>query len=149
MWSTFIAGFICYLQLGRTFKNDRKSCLPLISTRRIMLYYNTIYLICTKHGSIQWSIDKLLIVFTLKQPLVEIRLRQYFQCTFSNMETGSFKLIKKSVLIALIIYNALQFSLSFHRLITSWNDSIQLTFIDADNNKVFRHPLYTVSEAIL
>ncbi len=60
------------------------------------------------------------------------------------MKPSKLKLLKVIVFYGLIAFNGVQFFLSFYKLIKGWNDSIHLTFIDVDNNRVFRHPLYTV-----
>ncbi len=63
------------------------------------------------------------------------------------MKTRSFKLLKRAFFVLLVLLNGVQFSLLFYKLFQGWNDSIQVTFIDSNNNKEFRHPLYTVKKS--
>ncbi len=55
------------------------------------------------------------------------------------------KIVFRSLILSIF---GIQCTLSFLKLIQSGNNLIHLTFIEAENNKEYRHPLYTVRHIV-
>ncbi len=57
--------------------------------------------------------------------------------------------LKLAFLSLLLTIFGIQCTLSFVSLIQGGSDLVQLTFIDAENNKEYKHPLYTVKQSLI